>query len=67
MVHSSEVAIVDNCIFSSQSRLAMRNPLPPAGPAWSHSRRKGTIGEPPQETNADDYSNEAVKKEHPSR
>src|SRR5690606_28474784 len=67
MVDAPEVVVVYNGLLAGQSLRRWREPLPETT-ALSHlARDKGTVGQPPQEDEAEDNGDQAVDQEHPAK
>lgn len=67
VVDASEVVIVDDCILSSQSFRARREPPEDAALLPGLARRKRPVRQPPNEYHTKGHADQAVYQKHPAK
>ena len=66
MVHAPQIMVMDDGVLARQCRRAARQPQHPFRLGRRGlARREGPLGQPPQQADANQEADEAVKQEHP--
>lgn len=65
MINSSQVFIVDSCVFPCKSRCALGSPLLPSTSVLDFTRGEWPVWKPPEKSNADNNGDQSVNEEHP--